>query len=95
MADLDMVNDVVAAYEAEKPADIFSRHGTHYPEIAKAYARAGDDESALDYLEKTIEAIGPMRYLPISIEPAFDGLRNHPRYLAMQSGYQAWSAMQQ
>ena len=62
--------------------------------IAKAYAFAGDPESALDYLEQQVDRFGPARFILFPDEPAFDGLRSHPRFQAMKTGYEAWQAEQ-
>jgi hypothetical protein len=43
------------------------------------YARQGKVEPALDWLEKSIEVRDPA-IVTVKIEPAFDGLRGHPRY---------------
>jgi TolB-like protein len=91
MRDLPAVREVVAEYEANLPVDIYARHEQHHWVIARAYARAGDAEAALDYLEKQVEALGPARFLPMRAEPAFDTLREHPRYLALKQGYEIWS----
>jgi len=31
-------------------------------------------------------------YLPLSIDPAFVAVREHPRYLALKTEYDAWAA---
>jgi hypothetical protein len=43
------------------------------------------------YLETIVETFGPHQFLQFSTNPAFDSLRGHPRYLALQAGYQAWA----
>jgi TolB-like protein/cytochrome c-type biogenesis protein CcmH/NrfG len=90
MGDLDAVNGVVAAYEADLPGDIYSRYDLHYFDIARAYALAGDEEAALDYLEKQLLGTGPAKFIGAVIDPAFDSLRDHPRYRAMQEDYESW-----
>jgi tetratricopeptide (TPR) repeat protein len=94
MGDLAAVEKVVAAYEADPPADEYSRYDVHLLLIAKAYAFAGDPESALDYLEQQVDRFGPARFILFPDEPAFDGLRSHPRFQAMKTGYEAWQAEQ-
>jgi len=90
MGDLDAVNEVVAIYKANEPADKLTRI-FHYTNIAVAYSRADDPDSALDYLEQILVLVGPARFLTFTVNPAFDSLRNHPRYLAMQADYEAWA----
>lgn len=43
------------------------------------------------YLEAQVEIFGPHRYLEFASTPDYDTLRSHPRYLALQAGYQAWA----
>lgn len=47
--------------------------------FAMGYARQGKVEQALDWLEKSIEVRDPA-IVTVKTEPAFDGLRGHPRY---------------
>ena len=49
----------------------------------------------LDGVCNTIAAFavrGPYIYLRLSIDPAFDKVRDHPRYLAPKAAYEAWAA---
>ena len=39
-----------------------------------------------------VEVRGPYIYLRLSIDPAFDQVREHPRYLALKADYEAWAA---
>jgi hypothetical protein len=59
--------------------------------LAAAFARAGDPERAMYYLETIVETFAPHQFLQFSTNPDFDSLRSHPRYLALQAGYQAWA----
>ncbi len=57
--------------------------------LAVAFARAGDPDRALDYLESLAIDFGPAT-LPLehwSLEPVFD----HPRYQALVSAKQSWA----
>lgn len=94
MGDLAAVDEVVAAYEADPPTDQLSRYDVHFFLIAKAYAFAGDPESALDYLERQVDRLGPARFMSFAVEPAFEALQSHPRFQAMGSRYRAWQAEQ-
>lgn len=53
---------------------------------AEAYAGAGDTERALDWLERAAEERG--LFLPhIKRSPAFDSLREHPRFRTVERGF--------
>ena len=39
-----------------------------------------------------VEANGAGEILRLSIDPAFDTVRDHPRYLALKADYEAWAA---
>ena len=50
--------------------------------IALVYARAGANSEALDWLEKAVEERAP--WLPeMNNEPTWDGIRSHPRFIAL------------
>jgi tetratricopeptide (TPR) repeat protein len=50
--------------------------------IALQYAIAGADSEALDWLEKAVEERAP--WLPeLKADPTWDGLRSHPRFVAI------------
>ena len=91
VGDLDEVREVIAEFEANRRPDAWAE--TQYLEAyARALAWAGDPEAALDYMDRFVEVRGPYVYLPLSIDPAFDSLREHPRYLALKTSYEAWAA---
>jgi hypothetical protein len=50
--------------------------------LAVAFARAGDAERALHYLELLVETFGPHFYAWFAPEPGLDAVRTHPRFLA-------------
>jgi len=65
-------------------ADVFVTRGDSAKlwQIATLYTRAGDDEDALEYLEKAAGVRDPN--LPyITVDPLFDGLRDEPRFQAL------------
>ena len=93
VGDLDGVRDVIAAFEKSRQPDAWAE--TDY---LRAYAIAllwaGAPEEAFDYVDQLVEVRGPYIYLRLSVEPVFDKVRNHPRYLALQTEYEAWAARQ-
>jgi hypothetical protein len=46
------------------------------------------------YLEQAAKIFGPSIYLGISINPAFEPLRDHTRYKALKTRYETWVASQ-
>jgi len=90
MGDLQGVREAEADYLANAPRDVWGSN-TVAVSLAAAFARAGDPERAMHYLERVADTFGPHRYLEFATDPDFDSLRDHPRYLALQAGYQAWA----
>ena len=60
--------------------------------LSVAFLRAGDRDRAVSYLEQAEKIFGPSIYLRISIDPAFDPLRDDTRYKALKTRYEAWAA---
>jgi TolB-like protein/Flp pilus assembly protein TadD len=56
---------------------------------AEALAALGEDERALQWLAKSLQS-NEMWFLHTQRSPAFDGLRDDPRYLALVSDYPIW-----
>jgi TolB-like protein len=90
MGDLQGVREAESDYLANAPRDIWGSNRV-MGALAAAFARAGDPERAMHYLETLVETFGPHRFLEFATNPDFDSLRSHPRYLALQAGYQAWA----
>ena len=63
-------------------------------EIAEAFARIGELDKAMDYAERMRDITGPHMFLLHQMEPGFDNIRNHPRYLKMKTEYESWNAKQ-
>ncbi len=80
-------------YLTNAPRDEWSRPLV-YRELALAFLRAGDGDRAMHYLEAEARILGPQRYLMTSVDPRFDSLRNHRRYRAYRTRYEAWAARQ-
>jgi len=91
VGDLDGVRNVIAAFEESRRPDAWAED-----DILHAYANAllwaGAPEEALDYVDRMVKVRGPYIYLRLSIDPAFDKVRDHPRYLALIAEYEAWAA---
>jgi tetratricopeptide (TPR) repeat protein len=58
------------------------KRGTHYgtDTIAALYARLGEPEKALDWLEEGYVVHDPYLFFWISVLPEYDSLRSHPRF---------------
>jgi tetratricopeptide (TPR) repeat protein len=85
----DRLKDAYAArgangYWRESLAIALERHkpGAHYgtDTIAALYARLGEPEKALDWLEEGYAVHDPYLFFWISVLPEYDSLRSHPRF---------------
>ncbi len=90
LRDLGQVQRAADDYDKNAPRDDFAKIN-HYHAIATAFVLAGDNTSALDYLQRLLPIFGPPAYLPMSITPAYDTLRNDPRYQKIASAYETWN----
>lgn len=93
MGDLDGVRAAAKDYEENAIPDVINDLQRHLS-IAGAFARAGDPDTAFDYVDRVVKVAGPSRYLALTIDSAFDDWRDHPHYLALQADYEAWAAIQ-
>ena len=91
VGDLDGVRSTIAAFEEIRQPDAWAEVDYLYF-YAEALLFAGAPEEALDYVDRMVEVRGPYIYLRLSIDPAFDTVRDHPRYLALKADYEAWAA---
>jgi TolB-like protein len=91
VGDLDGVRSAIAAFEESRRPDAWAEDD-YLRAYAQALMRAGAPDEALDYVDRMVEIRGPYIYLPLSIDPAFDTVREHPRYLALKAAYEAWAA---
>jgi len=94
LGDLKGVRAGVKDFEANARADAFADLDTHLA-FAEAFSRAGDPETAFDYIGRITRVAGPSVYLRIKIIPAFDNVREHPRYAVLRTDYEAWAAAQE
>lgn len=88
VGDLDGVRAAIAEMEATQPPDAWAEID-YQTAIARALTQAGDAEGAMDYVDRMVKSRGLFVYLPASIDPAFDPIRQHPRYLELKSQYEA------
>jgi len=91
VGDLDGVRNAIAAFEESRRPDAWADVDYLFA-YAQALLRAGAPEEALDYVDRLVKVRGPYIYLRLSIDPAFDKVREHPRYLALKADYEAWAA---
>ncbi len=91
LGDLAGVRTAEADFLQNARRDVWGARGTHRS-LAIAFARAGDPERALHYLEGLVETVGPHKYAWFAPEPGLDSLREHPRFLALQARYERWVA---
>ena len=89
LGDLEGVRAAEADFLDNARRDAWGSRSPH-SSLAKAFARAGDPERALHYLERMVETYGPHTYLEFSSDPGLDSLRDHPRFLALKAGYENW-----
>lgn len=90
LGDLQTVRAVADEFEANGARDKWSRAGFH-TDIAKAFARAGDRDAAIDYLTRIVGYHGPWRVRSYRLEPSFDDLHDHPGWKALEREYEAWA----
>ena len=93
LGDKETVLALAASYETNAPDDALAALTT-IGEIAEALARVGEFDKAMDYAERMRDMTGPHMYLLHRMEPGFDNLRDHPRYLKMKADYESWNAKQ-
>jgi len=91
VGDLDGVRKAIATSEESRRPDAWAEID-YLHAYANALLWAGAPEEALDYVDRMVEVRGPYIYLRLSIDPAFDRVRDHPRYLALKAEYEAWAA---
>lgn len=91
VGDLDGVHAAIAEFNANQRPDAWAEID-YLTVCARALARAGDPEAALDHMNRMVKVRGPYVYRRLSIDPAFDTLHEHPRYLKLKTNYEAWAA---
>lgn len=89
MQDLPGVKEAVKDFESNAIRDKWGAL-YHYHEIACAFSRCNDVDSALKYLEKLIHSFGPASYLTMSIIPFYRNLHETPKYKSFKMAYEQW-----
>lgn len=93
LGDKEAVDRLAVSYETQAPDDSLAAL-THLGELAETYARLGELDKAMDYAERMRDMTGPHMFLLHQMEPGFDNVRDHPRYLKMKTEYETWNAKQ-
>ena len=89
LGDSEAVHAVAEAYLAAPPNDAWAQVA-HIAAIARAFARVGDAAATFECLAEIADRFGPQIFLAASVEPAFDHLRDDPRYQSMEQDYRQW-----
>lgn len=90
LKDLDAVNALAADYESNAPDDAMIAL-TQLGDFAEAFARCGEPDRAMDYIDRMRGLMGPHIYLLLKIEPGLDSVRDHPRYIKYRTEYEQWA----
>jgi len=91
LGDKTRVIELAESYDANAPDDALAAL-TALGEIAEALARVGELDKAMDYAERMRDMTGPHMFLLHEMEPGFDNVKSHPRYLKMKAEYESWNA---
>ena len=91
VGDLDGVRNSIVAFEESRRPDAWAEVD-YLHSYANALLWAGAPEEALDYVDRMVNVRGPYIYLRLSVDPAFDKVRDHARYVALKADYEAWAA---
>lgn len=88
LGDAARVEEIVKVHEEQGIGDMWETL-RHWPAVARAFARSGANGRALDYIERYASVYGPSSYLMFAADPAFDSLRDEPRYKALAASFGA------
>ena len=91
MGDLEGVRAAAADYENNAPPDVWAEVYIRQT-IATAFVRCGDIDAAFAQLDGAEAVRGPWIYPRLAIDPTLDPLHDDPRWLALKSRFDAWSA---
>ncbi len=91
MGDLAEVERLVAAYEAEKPFDVWGNRNRNEA-IAEAFAYAGDADQAMEYVDRACGVVDGWCYRSYRSWRAYEDMHDHPSWVAMKARYDVWVA---
>jgi len=90
LGDSPTLERLAASFEAA-PDDAMTAL-TQLGDLAEAFARAGNADRAMDYVELMRDLTGPYIYLVMKIDPGMDKIHGHPRYKKLKADYESWAA---
>ena len=82
LGDQQKVSELVEKVMTTKPADAVEDFNTRY-RIAKNYAYAGMPAESITTLDALLSGIGPISVPWVELDPAFNGIRNQPEFIAL------------
>ena len=91
LGDLPQIEKYAADYDNLQTDDFMSAL-SDYAALGQAFARAGEAERAIEYVEKMRDLTGPFIILVFENDKAYDKYRDHPRYQKLRSEYESWAA---
>jgi serine/threonine-protein kinase len=81
--------EIIHGVVAQKPHLMDGRNGVWgYLNCAIALADVGEADAAIDIIEELLSSPSPVNAAYLKISPAFDPLRDHPRFQALISKYE-------
>ncbi len=87
LGDVGAVDEAIASYD-DLPRDEWLRRAFNESSAA-ALAELGDFDAAADHIEQNMTALSPLNFKPMTDWRFYDPFREHPRYLELQSRYEA------
>jgi len=89
LGDREKVEALAKTYD-EMPVEDAMAALTQISDISEAFMNVGDQNRALDYVDRLAKLLGPHVYLIYINEPAYDDLQDQPRFKKLKSEYKAW-----
>jgi len=86
LAEPETVSRLVQETLESKPADAV-RDGVIRYSLARSLVIAGLHQQAFEQLDIMLSNPGPYRVMHLSLDPAFDGVRNDPEFVALMKKY--------
>jgi len=88
LGDGETVRAAAKAYDALDRRDAMTAL-SQLGELAEAFARIGDLDRAMDYVDQMRDLMGPHIILLLEKDPILNPLREHPRYVQYKADYDA------